>query len=118
MMGIYWDNGKEAGNYYSIIGCVYGLPIFEKVGHGTRRHHEHAMEWGVLKVGKQDSMPVHPLVKVSGCAAAPADHADPAPGTAGDHGLSPGICDSEGRHSMVWDDEAVLLAIFCSIGMI
>ena len=24
-MGLYWDNGKENGNYYSIIGYILGL---------------------------------------------------------------------------------------------
>ena len=23
ILGLYWDNGKENGNYYSIIGCIY-----------------------------------------------------------------------------------------------
>ena len=25
--GIYWDNGKEKGNYYSIIGYILGILI-------------------------------------------------------------------------------------------
>ena len=24
-MGLYWDNGKENGNYYSIIGYILGF---------------------------------------------------------------------------------------------
>ena len=24
-LGLYWDNGKENGNYYIIIGCILGL---------------------------------------------------------------------------------------------
>ena len=27
MMGLFWDNGKENGNYYSILGYIYIYPI-------------------------------------------------------------------------------------------
>ena len=26
ILGLYWDNGKENGNYYSILGVILGIP--------------------------------------------------------------------------------------------